>query len=393
MSSSVQAVRPGVFRVRVYVGVVDGKERVKSRTFEAENMRAARRMAPRFEQEIRDGVSDEVKARGTVAELVDKWAEHRKSAATTAYREASITRRIVDHLGHIQARELTGRDVEGFYAHLRTIVVAGATDTVPERCMSESTVHHHFRVLRSILRYGERHDLIDSVATARATKPKPEEFEVMLETDAVMEGLFFSAPVAIQFAVAVEALTGLRRGELFGLRWRDIRLGVAHVSNNTVVIPGQLVDTVTKGKRARSVPLVPTLQAALTEHRAAQEAEAARHGVKLASDARVMADMSLDPTGRTSHHPDWLSNAWRRHCRKAGVHVRLHDLRHWCATQLLQAGVPIRAVQKILGHADPATTMRIYAHVIEGSYDDARDALAAKSGLVALPAPPVSAAS
>lgn len=383
-------VRPGVFRARVYIGTVDGRERTRSLTFEASNMREARKEATKYERQIRDGVALAQQSRGTVAELVKAWAEHRNQSPTTGYRESSITKRIASELGHLQARDLTARDVEGFYARLRRVVVARAIEPTethpgrPERLMSESTVHHYHRVLRAILRYGKRHGYVDKVVTEDAVKPAPVRFEVVIHHDDVMERLFATAPASIQLAVGLDAMTGLRRGELFGLRWRDIRQGIVHVVNNTVTVPGQVIDKTTKGKRSRRVPLVEPAQRALALLRAEQEAEAERQGVKLHSDARVLADTAEDPTGRTPLHPDWLSGAWRRHCAKAGVHVRLHDLRHWYASWLLNNGVPITVVQEVLGHADSATTHKVYAHTVHGALDVAREAIARKAS-VALP--------
>lgn len=373
-----------MFRARVYVGTTGNTSMTKSITFEAPNMREAKKKASAYETAIRDGVALEVARRGTVAELVKAWAEHRNQSPTTAYRERSITARIVAELGQIQARGLTARDVEGFYARLRKTVVAAEAPGRPARFMSESTVHHYHRVLRSILRYGKRHKLVDEVVTEDAVKPAPVPYEVVIHPDAVMEHLFASAPADIRLVVGLDAMTGLRRGELIGLRWRDIRGGVLHVVNNTVAVGREMVDKTTKGKRSRRVPLTEGVQRALAELRAAQEAESAKEGVKLHADARVLADLGADPTGRVPHHPDWLSGAWRRHCDKVGVKVRLHDLRHWYASWLLNNGAPITVVQEVLGHADSATTHRVYAHTVAGALDVARQAIETKAE-IALP--------
>lgn len=67
-------------------------------------------------------------------------------------------------------------------------------------------------------------------------------------------------------------------------------------------------------------------------------------------------------------HPDNVTAGFRRLARRHGfVGVRLHDLRHAHATQLLSAGVPLRTVSARLGHANASTTLNVYAHVVEGS--------------------------
>ena len=84
-------------------------------------------------------------------------------------------------------------------------------------------------------------------------------------------------------------------------------------------------------------------------------------------------------------HPDTITNGFRRLCERAGVSgVRLHDLRHLHATQLLAAGVPVRTVSGRLGHANAATTLNVYAHFLEASDRQASDVMA---GLLGAPAP------
>ena len=82
-------------------------------------------------------------------------------------------------------------------------------------------------------------------------------------------------------------------------------------------------------------------------------------------------------------HPDSITNGFRRLCDKAGLKgVRLHDLRHLHATQLLAAGVPVRTVSGRLGHANAATTLNVYAHFLQASDREAADVI---EGLLATP--------
>ena len=77
-------------------------------------------------------------------------------------------------------------------------------------------------------------------------------------------------------------------------------------------------------------------------------------------------------------HPDTITGAFRRLSDRVGLPgVRLHDLRHLHATQLLAAGVPVRTVSGRLGHANAATTLNVYAHFLQASDRDAADVIAA----------------
>ena len=76
----------------------------------------------------------------------------------------------------------------------------------------------------------------------------------------------------------------------------------------------------------------------------------------------------MEPDGTQPHHPDTVTGNLGRVCEHVGLTgVRLHDLRHLHATQLLAAGVPVRTVSGRLGHANAATALNVYAHFLEAS--------------------------
>ena len=83
-----------------------------------------------------------------------------------------------------------------------------------------------------------------------------------------------------------------------------------------------------------------------------------------------------DPDGSRPLHPDTITGGFQRLCQRAGLDgIRLHDLRHLHATQLLAAGVPVRTVSGRLGHANAATTLNVYAHFLEASDRQAADVI------------------
>jgi integrase len=146
--------------------------------------------------------------------------------------------------------------------------------------------------------------------------------------------------------------TGLRSGELFGLQWTDVdfitrRLHIRH--NWTVGQDGKGVMTTPKSGKARLVPISPELFQVLKAHRHLR-------GERVFS----MPDGGALDTYKVKKH-------LARCCRRAGVvRLSMHGLRHTFASQLVMKGVPIRAVQELLGHADIQTTMR-YAHLAPGA--------------------------
>ncbi|MCH9667030.1 MAG: site-specific integrase [Actinomycetia bacterium] len=157
------------------------------------------------------------------------------------------------------------------------------------------------------------------------------------------------------------ALSGLRRGELGGLRWSDIDLltGTVAIIHNRVSVNGQAMDSQPKTEdSARVLPLTPALTSALRRALAIQKIER----LALGPDYGLGEHVVCDQVGRP-YHPDTLSDFWRALCIDAKVpRIRLHDARHTCGTLMHMQGVPIVVISQWLGHADPAFTMRTYVH-------------------------------
>jgi integrase len=179
------------------------------------------------------------------------------------------------------------------------------------------------------------------------------------------------------------AMTGMRRGEVLALQWRDIDLGAGTIA---VRRSATLIKTKGQGERidvgkpksckARVVDIDELTVAALRAHRKTIGT------VSLAlarDDAYVLG--TVDGTVR---HPERFSLAFKNRIARArsalGEHVlpeiRLHDLRHTHATILLAAGVPVKVVSERLGHASPMITLTVYGHVMPGMQREAADRLA-----------------
>ena len=149
-------------------------------------------------------------------------------------------------------------------------------------------------------------------------------------------------------------MTGGRRAQLLGLRWRDInvRIGQVAFSNGWVEGPGGPVLAETKNKRRHTVELDETTVAVLANYVLALGGEVDRNGVVFATENGV------------AWKPNWVTKAFQRHFASAGLRpFRLHDLRHFMATEMLHAGVPIPIVSRRLDHRRISTTLDFYAHV------------------------------
>ena len=177
--------------------------------------------------------------------------------------------------------------------------------------------------------------------------------------------------------------TGMRRGELVGLRWSDVDLDRATVSVSrsvgVVMVNGHRTMNIghTKTGNARVIDLDAGTVAILREWRKAR-------GTVGLGLVRQSAHLFGNLDGGHAD-PDTLGSRFLRHLTSAGKAlgtdavpvVRLHDLRHTHATALLRAGTPVKVVSERLGHSDVMTTMRVYQHVMPGMQAQAAETFAA----------------
>jgi integrase len=187
---------------------------------------------------------------------------------------------------------------------------------------------------------------------------------VTIPTASDVAAVHEATPGRYRIAVTLAAHAGLRAGEVTGLT-RDR----VDFLRRQLQIDRQLVSPVAATPRfgppksaqsIRTVPLADHVLDEISKHIADYEIHDG--GLLVVSD--LEAPMARAAFGRM----------WRQVQADAGVHVRFHDLRHYCASVLLSAGVPIPQVAAMLGHT-PAVLLKTYAHVIPGDDDRARAAI------------------
>jgi integrase len=168
----------------------------------------------------------------------------------------------------------------------------------------------------------------------------------------------------------VAITTGMRQGELLGLRWRDVDLDGRAVSVRASLerIAGGLAfaDPKTAHSRRR-VSLTDVAIAALRRHRAVQLQDRLAAGSEWVDSDVVFATHAGRPL-----HASFVLGAFRAMCVRAGVpRIRFHDLRHTAATLLLGRGVHPKIVSEMLGHSTIAITLDLYSHVTPTMQRDA----------------------
>ena len=160
--------------------------------------------------------------------------------------------------------------------------------------------------------------------------------------------------------------TGMRRGELLGLRWCDVDLDMATLSVVQSLqrrYGGEFLVKEPKSSRGRRlIALPPSLAILLRQHKAQQDDVRKLLGLALAETDLVFAHLDASPLD-----PSTISHAFGRITRKAGLpNIRFHDLRHTHASLMLRNGVHPKIVSERLGHSSIAITLDTYSHVLPG---------------------------
>lgn len=302
----------------------------------------------------------------TVGEYLTYWLEHvaRHRVRASTYRTYAmyVREHLVPGLGKKRLPRLTARDVRLFLNARRT---AGSRH--PGRrdaALSARTVAHLHAVLRNALEHAVREDLlVRNVAKQVQVSPGHTDEVEPLSIEEARQLLKAVRTDRLCALYAVALSVGLRRGEALGLRWVDVDLdtGVLRVRQTLQRQNGRLEYVPPKTPRSRrTIPLLPGMVAALREHRTRQDAERVTAGERWHESGLVFTTETGTPV-----EPNDFSRAFVRTCERAGLRrIRLHDLRHTCASMLLAQGAPPRVVMEILGHSSLDMTMNTYAHVM-----------------------------
>lgn len=359
--------RGSAWELRAYAGIdpLTSREKYVTKTFHG-GKREAQEALARLVTEVSGG--GHAAQDTTVGDLLDQWLELARSelSPTTARGYAWIVKTyIVPTLGKVPLARLKAAQLDRFYAQLRK---GGGQDG---RALSAATVRQVHAIVRRALWQGVRWGWITANPAALASPPRVRARELAPPDPAQVVRLIEAAMARdpdFGCYLHLAATTGARRGELCGLRWKDVNLETGTLTISRAIVEaagGVLVEKDTKTHAARRIALDPDTVEALRGHRARSQERADVCVVQRGDGSYVF---SADPDGRRPWAPNDVTKDFIRLRKAVGLgSVRLHDLRHFAATRLLVAGVPVRTVSGRLGHSNAATTLGVYAHFVEES--------------------------
>jgi integrase len=246
----------------------------------------------------------------------------------------------VPHIGKVRLTKLGARHLDQLYGGL---VRAG---------LSPTTVLQLHRVLHHALRDAIRWNLITRNVAELVTPPRKAHQDFVTFTPEQARRFLDAVKGDRLEALYILALTsGMREGELFGLRWADVDLAAGAL---------HLVKQLKTRSSRRQVLLVSVAADALARHLARQRAERQLLGPAWEDHGLVFPNT----VGRPLHTSNFLQRNFYPLLKRAGLpHIRFHDLRHSAATLLLGLGIHPKIVSEMLGHSQVGITLDLYSHV------------------------------
>ena len=305
-----------------------------------------------------------------VSEYLERWLRHvePKTSAKTHERYSEIVRlAITPALGTIKLAKLAPLHIQAFYGD------ALSSGHVKRKTgLSARTVLHYHRILFQSLKQAVRWRLLSNNPADAVEPPVPEQKEMTaLDEDQTVTLIEKVKDHAFYIPVLLAVTTGMRRGEVLGLRWCDVDLDRATLSVTQTLEKtrdGGLRFKQPKTKKSRRTITLPSMTVdALRKHRANQAELYLGIGVGWNEQGLVCTKLAGEPI-----NPNTLTSGFANFVKRLDIpKVRFHDLRHTHATQLLKEGIHPKVVQERLGHATIAVTLGLYSHVMPGMQEDA----------------------
>lgn len=370
----------GVWYVRKYLGTnpVNSRKMEAYKTLSATDYDAAVREAAAYLANLSKnplvpvGLEDFIRAK-----------ERTRSPANTVATYRTCANYLRPYLARIRVRDLSTANVNEAYMEL---LDHGAADGEP---LSSGTVRTAHAFLSAAYKWLMGQGLADSNPTDNATLPPKDVNEAQALDEASLQALLEligerlrddsadgAWPRNVAFAARMALYTGMRVGEVCGLRRADVHVlqSYVHVCGTVVVSHGRpTYQPKTKGKRSRNVAVEASDLAAIRAHETWQ-----------ATLFKGGPSSPLVSVGGRFCNPKLVSAAFRAMAAEAGLPdwCHFHTLRHTHATMLLQGGADINTVQERLGHASASTTLNTYGHVLPGRDREIARQFHATMGLV-----------
>lgn len=302
----------------------------------------------------------------TVKQFLEYWLEDVQKAKVRlityeCYRSL-IDTHLLPTLGHIRLQKLTVQQVQALYVKKL------------KEGLSIGTVRNIHAVLHTALGYAKRIKLVGYNVCDDAELPTYRQYKAqILSPEQAQMFLQKVREHHLEALVTLALATGMRKGEMLGLRWQDIDLekGSLHIQRTLVYITyhGFKEGEPKTETSRRNIVLPQFVIEVLKRHRTTQLEARLKTGVTW-----IDRDLVFPNAHGDFLLPTTLASQFARLLKDVGLpQMRFHDLRHSAATLLLSMGVSMKVVQELLGHSNFSITANVYTHVLPSMQQEAMD--------------------
>jgi integrase len=297
---------------------------------------------------------------------VEDYAKNALKPTTFQTYTTYINTHIVPSLGSLTLQKVQPTHLQRFY---NDKLANGRADGAGG--LSAQTVRYLHAILREALGHAVKWQYLSQNVVELADPPTLRKKDIVtLQVEEVQEFLTLAKEDRLYIAFLLAVTTGLRRGEILGLRWRDVDMEAqkASIRKNLVTLRGKSVlqEPKTPGSH-RSVTFPAMTIEEIKNHQKIQNREKASAGESYKDNDLIVATSIGTPIG-----PRNLLRNFYRILEKGNLpKIRFHDLRHTHATLMLQQGEHPKIVSERLGHANTRITMDIYSHVLPNMQQEA----------------------
>jgi len=306
----------------------------------------------------------------TVTEYLTKWLasiEAMLGAKTFERYEEIINKHFIPNIGHHKLNKLQPLHIETLYSDmLRNGRIDGKGG------LSKTTVEHHHRVLKKALSKAVKWQYLGRNPCDAVDPPKPEKKDIQtLTVEETQQFLEKAKGSNIYLPILLAVTTGIRLGEVCGLRWMDIDLDNKRLSIRQVIGESRRYGIIIKEPKTknskRSIALSKTTVEALRQYKAEVSKLRLQLGIGLKKE-----DLIFEKTPGDRLTPTRVSSAYNWFIHKNKLkRVSFHALRHTHATHLLEGNIHPKIVSERLGHATIGITLNTYSHVLPNMQEEA----------------------
>lgn len=298
-----------------------------------------------------------------MGQWLDIYLPHIEATTRAGYKER-IKKHLLPALGNIPLKNLNA-----------TIIQQWVNSLTDEKNLSPKTVKNVYLNLKQALTQAVVLHMLPYNPCEGVNLPKLQKYQAQIYDKDEISDMLEAASGSDMYLIALLAVSvGFRRGELLALKWDnvDFKNSIIHIRENTVLADGVKITKAPKSSAGiRDISIGEKLTDELRKAHTKYLSNKLLYGKAFVDSNLVICQKDGKP-----YSPDSITQKWERFVKQHNLkHIRFHDLRHSCATAMIEANVPMKTVQERMGHASITITMDIYGQCTKTMNESAADVM------------------